>query len=204
MSTAEHIDSGSALFLVALDDGDPEKRSALAHAADCAACRHLIRQSQEMLRLIDREPALADVDPALEARIAHAVLRGVPQAHAGHIDYFAWLLGALVSGFMIWLDAKPAQPLYVEVGLRCMRFELVFAGIALAAGVLFTRLRGHALGPLRASVVAMTGALAGQAVLRVRCEAPDAALHLLAFHLAGVVLATVLGAGAARLFARST
>ena len=64
------------------------------------------------------------------------------------------------------------------------------------------RQRGQKLGPLRASVVAVTGALAGQAVLRMHCEAPGAALHLLAFHLVGVALATALGAG--RLFARST
>jgi hypothetical protein len=156
-----------------------------------------------MLQLIDREPALAEVDAALEARIQYAVLGSTRKAWGGRFEYLAWLLGALVSSFMIWLDGKPAQPLYLELGLRCMRFELVFAGIALGTGVLLTRLRGHELGPLRASVVAMTGALAGQAVLRMRCEAPDAALHLLAFHLVGVVLATALGAGAGRLLAKA-
>jgi len=42
----------------------------------------------------------------------------------------------------------------------------------------------------------------GQTLLRVRCEAHDAALHLLAFHLLGVVIATALGALAGKFLAR--
>jgi hypothetical protein len=205
VSLAEHIDPESALFLAALDDSDPEKRSALAHALGCASCQRLMRESQSMLQLIDREPALAEVDAALEARIQAAVL-GTRRAPGHRFEYLAWLLGALASSFMIWLDAKPAssQSLYVDVGLRCLRFELVFGGIAFGAGMLVARRLGRELDPLRASVLAMTGALAGQALLRMRCEAADAALHLLAFHLVGVLVATALGAGAARLFAKAT
>jgi hypothetical protein len=203
VTATEHIDAESALFLVALDDSDPDKRAALTHAADCASCLRLIRESQAMLQLIDREPALVEVDAALERRVRAAVFDGERARPAGRLEYVAWLAGALVSGLMIWLDAKPGQPLYAELGLRCMRFELGFALVALAGGVLWTRSSARELGPLRASVVAMTGALAGQAVLRIRCEAHDAALHLLAFHLVGVVIATVLGAVAGRLLAKS-
>jgi hypothetical protein len=203
VTVAEHIDAESALFLVALDDSDPEKRAALTHAVECASCLRLIQESQAMLQLIDREPALVEVNAALETRVRAAVFESPRDRRVGRLEYLAWLAGALVSGLMIWLDAKPGEPLYAELGLRCMRFELGFALVALGAGVLWTRSSGREFGPLRASVVAMTGALTGQALLRIRCEAHDAALHLLAFHLVGVVLATMLGAVAGRLLAKS-
>jgi hypothetical protein len=203
VTVAKHIDAESALFLVALDDTDPEKRAAFTHAADCASCLRLIHESQAMLQLIDRESALVEVDAGLETRVRAALFEGKRERSVGRLEYLAWLAGAFVSGLMIWLDAKPGQPLYAEVGLRCMRFELGFAVIALGAGVLWTRSSGRELGPLRASVLAMTGALIGQALLRIRCEAHDAALHLLAFHLVGVVIATVLGAVAGRLLPKS-
>jgi hypothetical protein len=56
---------------------------------------------------------------------------------------------------------------------------------------------------LRSSVLAMSGALLGQVLLRTRCEAADAALHLLVFHGLGVVLASALGALAGRLVSRA-
>lgn len=206
MTAAQHIQAEQALFLVALDDTDPDKLSALAHAANCKACQRLIRESQAMLQLLDREPAKVEIDAALEARIHTAVLGSAPQTQSAQTkrpwEYLAWLAGVLASGLLVWLDAQPNSAYYADVGMRCMRFELGLAMVALGAGVIWTRRAGTEFSPLRASVVAMSGALIGQLLLRVRCEAHDAALHLLLFHLLGVVMAMVLGGVAGKVLHR--
>ena len=243
MSAIDHIAAEQALFLVALDDSDPERQRALAHAVNCSACRKLWQQNEAMLALLDREPASVEIEPALAARIEVTVLgkavtspvaldapaalalearaaaepssrepspRQAPGQVAsarGHASwqYIAWLAGAVCSAWLVWLqaDAVAEAGLYADIGMRCLRMELGFALIAFGAGVLWTRGALRRFGPLQASVVAMSGALVGQLVLRVRCEAPDAALHLLVFHLLGVVIATVLGGAAGRLLSRA-
>jgi hypothetical protein len=203
VSSAVHIDEERALFLVALDDDDAEKRAAFEHAATCAACTTLLRESTAMMRMIDEElPRLSTaVDPALASRVRAAVL--APAAPRFHFERLAWVLGAIVSGLLILLDGHADEPLAPLLGLHCLRFELLFGAGAFAAGVAVTRLRAaRGFGPLEGSVLAMTGALVGQILLRTRCEAHDAALHLLVFHGLGVVLATALGGVAGRLIQR--
>jgi hypothetical protein len=215
VSVAEHIPAEQALFLVALAEDDPEKRAALSHAAECEACARLLRESTSMLCMLDEQaaPALEPIDARLEARVRAAVL--AQPAAAGwaaqllavvqaHWEHFAWLVMGLLSGWLIWHDGKPNRPLEALVGLHCLRYELICASAAFGVGVAATRLTGaRALGPLRSSVLAMAGALVGQVLLRTRCEAADAALHLLVFHGLGVVLATALGGLAGRLLQRS-
>jgi hypothetical protein len=214
VSVAEHIPAEQALFLTALAEDDPEKRAALSHAAQCEACARLLRESTSMLRMLDEQaaPALEPIDARLEARVRAAVLApptaaGLaaqpPAAAHARWEHFAWLVMGLLSGWLIWHDGKPNRPLEAMVGLHCLRYELFCAFGALGIGVVATRLSGaRALGPLRSSVLAMGGALVGQLLLRTRCEAPDAALHLLAFHGLGVLLATALGGLAGRLLTR--
>jgi hypothetical protein len=205
VSVAEHIPAEQALFLIALEEDDPEKRAALAHAAECEACGRLMRDSTALLRLFDEEaaPAHEPIDPQLEARVHAAVFAQEPAAGSGHWESLAWVVMGLLSGWLIWHDGKPNRPLEATVGLHCLRYELLCAFAALSVGVVATRLSGaRALGPLRSSVFAMAGAVVGQILLRTRCEAPDAALHLLAFHGLGVVLATALGSLAGRLLSR--
>jgi hypothetical protein len=203
----EHISADNALFLVALDESDAEKRSALVHAAQCPSCADLIRESQALLQLVDSEPLEAEVNAALEARIVSAVFgpagEPAPTTAATRWQYVAWLLGATLSALLIAFDAHAGQALYVEIGLRCLRLELAFSLVAVGAGALWTRRMARDLGALPASVVAMTGALIGQTVLRVSCEAPHAALHLVVFHFVGVLIATALGGVTGKLLTRA-
>jgi hypothetical protein len=200
VSEVVHIDEERALFLVALDDDDEDKRAAFAHAESCLACATLLRESTAMLRMIDEEfsQPMAAVDPALAARVRAAVFAPAPARF--HFERLAWLLGAIASGLLILLDGRTGEPLAPLLGLHCLRFELLFGAGAFAAGIAVTRLRAaRGFGPLQGSVLAMTGALVGQILLRTRCEAHDAALHLLVFHGLGIVLASVLGGLAGRL-----
>jgi hypothetical protein len=200
VSVAEHIAAERALFVMALDDRDPEKLDALAHAAECAACQRVLRESTAMLQLIDQSDraAPAVIDAALEARVRAAVFTSQPDRLWLRLQHLAWLLGALASGLLIWHDGKPDRPLYASLGVRCALMEQGFALVSFGVAMLWTRRAASEHGPLRASVAAMTGALVGQAFLRIDCAAADAALHLLLFHGLGVVVATVLGGLAGR------
>jgi hypothetical protein len=204
VSVAEHIAAEQALFLIALEDDDPEKVAALSHAAQCADCSRLLRESRAMFELLDAEAALPPISAQLEARMQAAVFAPQPAAGLARLEHIAWLILGLISGVLIWHDGKPGLALEPLVGLHCLRYELGFAAAAFGTGLLATRLSGaRALGPLRSSVLAMSGALLGQVLLRTRCEAPDAALHLLVFHGLGVVLASALGALAGQLVSRA-
>jgi hypothetical protein len=200
VSTAEHIAPDSALFLVALDDDDPEKRAALDHVRSCEACRRLLTESERLLGVLDREEAAPlSLPPGLEQRV-HAAVFGKPRRLRW--EYVAWLLGGLTSLGLLLHDSHPRPELYADIGLRCLRYELGLGTAAFVAGWFSVRLRKQTPDPLRASVFAMSGALVGQMLLRTRCEAADGALHLLAFHVSGVLLAALLSAGATRLLAR--
>jgi hypothetical protein len=203
VSVAEHIAAEQALFLIALEDDDPEKVAALSHAAQCEDCSRLLRESQAMFQLLDAEAALPPISAQLEARVHAAVFAPQPAVGVARLEQIVWLILGLISGLLIWHDGKPGLPLEPLVGLHCLRYELAFAAAAFASGVIVTRLSGaRAFGPLRSSVLALSGALVGQVLLRTRCEAADAALHLLVFHGLGVVLASALGALGGRLLSR--
>ena len=83
-------------------------------------------------------------------------------------------------------------------GVHCVILELMTAAVPLGALALWHRAKGVS----RANVVgvAASGALAGDAVLHISCSAADSVLHLLVFHVGGVLLAGALaGLIAARL-----
>ncbi|MET0384917.1 MAG: hypothetical protein ABW321_03110 [Polyangiales bacterium] len=77
MSANEHLAPERALFVLALAPDDAERRTALAHADQCEACRRLLAESRSMLRLLDDERARAEREPyqldALEARVLAAL-----------------------------------------------------------------------------------------------------------------------------------
>ena len=198
-----HIADEQALFLVSLDEDDPEKRAALSHAAECEACAKLLRESEAMLRMLDAEASIEPISMQLEARVHAAVFAPARPTWIARVEVFAWWALATLSGVLIWHDGQPDRPLEPMVGMHCMRFELLFAAAAFTTGVVIARLRGtRSLGALRGSVLAMSGALLGQVLLRTRCEAPDAALHLLVFNGLGVLLASALGSVAGRWLSR--
>jgi hypothetical protein len=191
-----HIARERALFIAALAPRDPERLAAERHAQVCEACDALLREGTGMLQLLDRANEAAAVESALEARITAAVFAGESSRRARlRWEQAAWVLGALLSALMIALDGRAGRPLEPALGLHCLRFEQAFALLSFGGTVVWMRVRGRRarLGALRGSVVAMTGALVGQVLLRTRCEAADAALHLLLFHGLGVLVAGLLG-----------
>jgi hypothetical protein len=89
-------------------------------------------------------------------------------------------------------------PLTPLEGVKCVGVELAAAAVPLLAVVAVWR-RSGASAPVRLAAAAAAGALAGQAALALTCHAPDAALHVAAFHLGGVLAAAALGAATGRL-----
>lgn len=86
----------------------------------------------------------------------------------------------------------------------CLQVELVVAALPLMAVLAFSRSAGRRLGALQSAATGAAGALAGQGVLLTTCAADESALHVLAFHVAGVALASVIGGGLGALAGRRT
>lgn len=191
----EHVSHKRALYVVALAESDPVRREAYAHAATCVSCTRTLRESSELLELIDRSARPMVVDAQLTARVKQAVFGKVPHAQPS----LPWpramflLLGAALSAAIAWLDTKPG-PLGSEQGLHCVMFENAYALAACAATALWARTRKRAVDPWTGSLVGMSGALLGQLLLRTRCDSAHAVVHLFAFHVLGVLIGTALGA----------
>jgi hypothetical protein len=189
-----HITEELALALVTLPPDDLERKVALEHAAECAACRALLDESEAMLRMLDADHELPAIDPAFKARVQQAVLGEVK---VSRWQTWALFVGALLSLLMVWADARAGE-VSAGLGVHCLFYELGCAvvpfglvGGAMLRGALPPEPRGLALG-------AMAGALIGQALLLAECPAQGALTHTLAFHFAGVVLAAGLGLMAGR------
>jgi hypothetical protein len=191
-----HITDELALALIALPPDDPERKEAFAHAAECSACRALLRDSEQMLRLLDDECNLPAVDPAFKARV-HAAVLGSSAPVRTRWQSWALVLGALLSLLMVWLDAHTG-PAQAALGLRCALYELGCAVVPFAL-VATSMMRGALrVEPRGLALAAMAGALVGQALLLAECPAQGAVSHTLPFHFAGVLLAALLGMGAGR------
>jgi hypothetical protein len=190
----QHMSTKRAVFLASLAESEPAKRKARAHAAVCASCAKLLQESEQLLALIDHsaQPMLA-VDTQLAERVRHAVFGAAP-APRRRWPWLAWLSGGALSALMIWLDVRPNAALGPGTGLDCMLWENGFALATCVAGAIWARTRERAIDPWTGSVVGMSGALLGQLFLRTHCEAAHAGLHLLTFHLLGVLIGTSLGA----------
>jgi hypothetical protein len=198
----EHLAADSALFVLALADDDPEKRAALSHARECEGCRELLEEGRSMLQLFDgvgseqAEEASSYMNAAFEARVRAAVYAG---ERAPRWTQLGLLLGALASLALLIFDADLARPLQAGLGVRCLFYELQFGVLAFVAGGLVGRRYLTQYGAWQSALAAMGGALVGQALLHTRCEADGAALHLLLFHVGGVLVATLLGGVAGHL-----
>jgi hypothetical protein len=190
MIVSEHIDADHALSLVALAPDDPERQRALAHAATCDTCRALLEEGTQLLALLDQGLAeLPVLDPAFATRV-HAEVHGRSPS-------WQWLmlpLGAVVTLAIAWLALQHTGREATHHGVRCFMFEQGFAAFAFGVGALYARQLAGRLSALQWATIAMSGALAGQALLLLRCNANGAALHILGSHVLGVACATVLGA----------
>ena len=201
----EHLDESSMMFLGALDADDPERVAALAHIEGCARCRTAWTQSTELLALLDNEAQLPSVDPALWNHTRAAVASWQPPRLWRTARLWGWVGVALATLGLAWADANAGlHTLAPRIGVHCLSYELGFGAFAFVLGLGWARSTLVKLGPVRASFCALGGALAGQLLLHWRCPAEHTALHLLAFHVAGVALAGLLAAGVARLQQRTS
>jgi hypothetical protein len=119
-----------------------------------------------------------------------AIARRTPSLATGGAVAIA-VAAAIASG-------RPG-PLDPALGVECLATEL--AAAAAVIGAVWLALRGGTTSPAPWAVAAAAaaGALAGDAALQVTCAAHDAAPHVMAFHVGGVVVA----AAAASLLWRS-
>ncbi len=100
-----------------------------------------------------------------------------------------------------WLDFTEF-PLIAGHAVGCMSSELVIGALPLAAMLAVSRSAGPRASALQTAAAGACGALAGQGVLLTTCGADASVLHVLAFHVAGVVLAALIGGGLGTLVAR--
>jgi hypothetical protein len=207
---APHLVADSALFVIALADDEPEKRAALDHARECPDCEALLEEARALLQMFEQECAQEDhalqsaaLDPGFEARVHATVYAPARAAQRSRFSQWCLLLGALLSGLMVAFQAR-AGAMQVGLGTRCFFYEQAFALGSLALGMLSARKYLSTISPYQSALMAMTGALVGQAILQVRCEADGAVLHLLLFHALGVAVATALGGFAGRVASRAS
>jgi hypothetical protein len=106
------------------------------------------------------------------------------------------LLCAVLAWFA-WRDPDEAAGAVHHLGVSCFFYVQAFAVAAFVLGAFYARWYSDdrvAWRPVQSALIAMGGALVGQAILMVRCDARGAALHLLGSHVLGVACATLLGA----------
>ena len=156
--------------------------AALAFAALIAAARHLPHDPASWV--------VAGAAASLAALLAALAPEGLRTAVA-----------AVGSSLALALLASSSSGLFAAIGIKCLAFELACALLPFG---LFAVARGAAprpASPGAAAALAASAAFAGQAALHLSCPVHDALPHLLAFHVAGVALAALLGA---RVLARRT
>jgi hypothetical protein len=199
---SEHVSAELALILVALDPDDPERVAALAHAAACPACSQVLRDGEAMLKLLDEQSANAEIDPRLRDRILDAVTQE-PQ-HSAHWEHVGLMLVAVLSAWLAWFDGHARTGLYPARGFYCMLWEVLGAALFLISGQLWAVRNGVRLESAQVALVAMAGGLLGQSFLRWNCPTHDAGLHLLAYHVTGVMLTACIGLVASQFARRRT
>ena len=191
---SDHIQEDLALVLAALDRDDPERRAAVAHAEACPACARLLERGESMLGLIDAQDAPVTVDPRLKARVFASIDKLYQDERPQkRWEPIALAIGALLSIALALFDGHGRDGLFPQRAPLCLMWQLLGALFSLGGVGVWARGWAQRSSPLRLAVVAMGGALVGQLWLRIRCPTHDAALHVFAFHVTGVLFAGLLG-----------
>lgn len=196
---SEHISEDLAMILAALDEDDEERQSALAHAGSCPACARLVERGASVLSLIDAHDIDVTVDPQLKARVLASVERLETEQPGPRWEPYALAIGAMLSVVLALLDPHARHGLFPTRAPLCVAWQVLGALLCLGGVRLLARSWAAQASALRLAVVGMGGGLLGQLWLRARCPTHDALLHVLAFHVSGVVLVALLGS----LFGRS-
>jgi anti-sigma factor RsiW len=198
---SEHIPKDLGLILATMDDDCAERIAAEQHAETCPACAETLRRGRALFELIDAQAEEVQVDARLKQRILQAVAQA-PQRASTPGKALLLVLGLLLSVLLAWFDGRARSGLYPARGHLCLLWELLGATLPLAAAGLYALRRRWRPEPLQLAVIASGGALAAQLWLHWRCPTHDAGLHLLAYHVSGVVLAALLGLAAGQLARR--
>ncbi len=186
------------------------------HLALCRHCRAFLRQMRLVARVLrvlppPQPPVEVELDllrrfrqelPAepRAARKGSAALRLLAALEVIGAAGRAWRVigtGGAVLALYVLLSAGPVAE--IDNGTKCLAAEVAM-GSALAglAAALAVRARAHlAVGSY--AIAAASGGAIAFAVLEATCSSPTAAHHTLIFHVGGLLLASLLVAGAARL-----
>jgi hypothetical protein len=197
----EHIEQEQAIALMALPEHDAQRRRALSHAAGCEHCRGLLAEGAQQLLLIEESAPLPVVSRALKERVTAAVWQPPDARWSRPLRWLLSIIG-LISLALVLRDGHLEQPLSAELGLHCLGYELGLGLAPLPVAALVLRLRRVHVAPLPLVALTTSFAFVGQLLLRTRCEASGAGLHLLAFHFGGIVLAGLLAAATGHLLTR--
>ncbi len=125
-------------------------------------------------------------------------------AIAARSERDARLATVLALGLSVGLGAVDLRAFAMEMGHAegCFTTHIVASVLPLAAALWLMVSRRGATGPFHTAAAAACGAIAGQAVLLTACASEESFLHVVFFHVAGVVAAAALGAGSGRLALR--
>lgn len=107
-------------------------------------------------------------------------------------------------GLSIGLGAVDLRAFAMEMGHAesCFSTHVVACVLPLAAALWLASSRRGTSSPFHSAAAAACGAIAGQAVLLTACASEESFLHVVFFHVAGVVTAAAIGAGSGRLALR--
>lgn len=182
-----HLDPQQVLALVALPDGDAERRAAYDHAASCAECRALWREHEAMLLAIDAAFAPAPISPALSAQIQARVF---PKRWPRLVLLGSWL----VSLLLVFMPSRELGELASALAMHCVLSESAFAAAPLGIAAWLSRAGRVRLDPLQFAVIGALAGVVGQLWLRDHCPAHGAVLHAFTFHFLGVLAISAAGA----------
>jgi hypothetical protein len=111
---------------------------------------------------------------------------------------------ALALSFVLAFVDYSVMTMIAGHTVGCLRIELVIGALPLFMMVAMSRRADPAHGAWQSAAAGAAGALAGQGVLLTTCAADESVMHVLAFHVAGVAAAALLGGGLGRVVARGS
>jgi hypothetical protein len=123
---------------------------------------------------------------------------------AARSGWHARLATGLALGLSIALGAVDLRAFTLELGHAesCYSTHVIACLLPLAAAAWLTMSKRGSTSPFHAAAAAACGAIAGQAVLLTACASEESLLHVVFFHVAGVLTAAALGAGSGRVASR--
>jgi len=116
----------------------------------------------------------------------------------------ALVASALALGLSMTLGLLDYTEISLVAGhaISCFSTELAIGALPLVTMLGMARSSSARLGTLASAAGGAAGALAGQGVLLTTCAADESVLHVLFFHVAGVVVATLVGGGLGAVMSR--